>query len=131
MRDKLLLRPHHVLCIGFFEGKGYSEEFVSNMRQVISRLDDNAFIQLTIQTDVVCSRCPLDASGDCFAEKKAAGYDAALLRLTGLSDGEVLTWKELRRSVNEAVLSCGKLGTVCGDCRWYEICADKNTAKGD
>ncbi|MBR1383569.1 MAG: DUF1284 domain-containing protein [Ruminococcus sp.] len=124
------LRPHHILCIGFFEGKGYSDDFVQNMYHVISQLDNNAFIQLTMQADVVCSRCPLDTNGVCSTDKKAASYDAAVLRLTGLSSGSTYTWDYLRSVIKEKILSCGDLFTVCGTCKWYEICSNKNTAKG-
>ena len=29
------LRPHHGLCIAFFEGKGYNQKFVENMTNVV------------------------------------------------------------------------------------------------
>ena len=31
MMDEILLRPHHALCIRFFEGKGYSSEFTKSL----------------------------------------------------------------------------------------------------
>ena len=39
------IRPHHGLCIAFFEGKGYSPEFVRHMEQTIANLKQ-ATIQL-------------------------------------------------------------------------------------
>ena len=29
--SKYLIRPHHMLCMQFFEGKGYSDGFVASM----------------------------------------------------------------------------------------------------
>lgn len=32
---EIKLRAHHLLCMRFFEGRGYSEAFVQNMAQVL------------------------------------------------------------------------------------------------
>ncbi|HEZ7990826.1 MAG TPA: hypothetical protein RWO66_07705 [Ruminococcus sp.] len=39
-KSEIFLRPHHGLCIGFFEGKGYSDEFTANMSAVIEKLQN-------------------------------------------------------------------------------------------
>ena len=35
---ELRIRPHHLVCVCFFRGKGYSEEFVANMTETVGRL---------------------------------------------------------------------------------------------
>ena len=42
------LRPHHLLCILFFEGKGYNKEFTLNMQNIINNLSHNTKIKLTL-----------------------------------------------------------------------------------
>ena len=32
------LRPHHLLCTQGYSGKGYSEEFVEHMNEVVAML---------------------------------------------------------------------------------------------
>ena len=34
-----------------------------------------------------------------------------------------LRWSELSARAREHILSPGRLGEVCGDCQWYEICS--------
>lgn len=38
---KTLLRPHHGLCIHFYEGKGYNEEFTKKMDALINQIQRN------------------------------------------------------------------------------------------
>lgn len=33
--SEFLIRPHHMLCLQFFEGKGYSSEFKEAMENII------------------------------------------------------------------------------------------------
>ena len=55
-----LLRPHHGLCIQFYEGKGYSEEFTKKMDELVNliQLTPMMPIQLHIDVDVLCNSCP-------------------------------------------------------------------------
>ena len=41
MTEPVVLRPHHSLCIQFFEGKGYSPQFVDGMTKTIKMLEQN------------------------------------------------------------------------------------------
>ena len=36
--SKYLIRPHHMLCMQFFEGKGYSDGFVASMAAIKKNL---------------------------------------------------------------------------------------------
>ena len=120
------LRPHHGLCIAFFEGKGYSPDFVENMTRVIAALDaDDPEITLTDRADVICAACPNDHGGVCESADKVARYDSAVLRLIGRKRGDTLHYSEFRALVDACILSPGKLGEVCLDCQWYGICGKK------
>ena len=37
--SKHLIRPHHMLCMQFFEGKGYSDGFVASMAAIKEKLE--------------------------------------------------------------------------------------------
>ena len=42
------IRPHHLLCLQFFEGKGYSNGFVENMTKIHNEmLSKNPYVELT------------------------------------------------------------------------------------
>ena len=118
------LRPHHALCVGFFQGKGYSEAFVENMASVIGALRaSDPLLTLRSAADPLCGSCPHNIGGVCESADKVARYDAAVLRLLGLRDGAALRRSELSAWVRERILAPGRLGEVCGDCQWYEICS--------
>ena len=121
--DGIIVRPHHGLCGEFFQGKGYSSEFVSNMSIVLSELNaGDPFIRLTVGTDSICFGCPNNVEGICETVDKVTRYDNAVLKLCGLSDGDVLRWGEFRAKVREKIISPGLLSEVCGDCMWFYIC---------
>lgn len=120
------LRPHHALCIGFFEGKGYSEKFVRNMTEVIAYLEAaDPLLTLTVRADIICRACPNDSRGRCCTEEKVRRYDNAVLELCGIDEGEALHWSRLSELVSEKILSADRLSEVCADCCWYGICSSK------
>jgi uncharacterized protein len=44
--EKMKIRAHHILCTRAFRGKGYSESFIQNMRDVIDRIKTEGSIEL-------------------------------------------------------------------------------------
>jgi len=60
---KAKLRGHHLICLNFFKGEGYSEDFISNIHSVIG--EDN--IEIVQGPDDVCAWCPYlkDGMSDC------------------------------------------------------------------
>ncbi|MEG0961706.1 MAG: DUF1284 domain-containing protein [Lachnospiraceae bacterium] len=116
------LRPHHGLCIQFFEGNGYSEEFVSHMKKVIAKLKHDPFICVTAQEDNICAHCPNMESNGCKTKEKVLRYDHKVLQLCQLSNGQKIQWNEFAARVKESIIEAGKIGEVCKDCGWSEIC---------
>ena len=53
------LRGHHLLCIQGFQGYGYSEEFLENMKKIHKKIISNEEnIQLVTGPDDICKSCP-------------------------------------------------------------------------
>lgn len=119
------LRPHHGLCLGFFEGYGYSDGFSRSMAAVLKGLRADTVIRLVEGHDCICKNCPNRVT----ACPNAALYDGRVLRLCGLKSGEKLTWKEFQKRIQECVTGAGKLADVCGNCKWVSIC-EKKTYNG-
>jgi hypothetical protein len=120
--SKYKLRPHHVLCIYFFEGKGYSPEFVENMTDVIRTLEGTSLVQLTDSVDIICVKCPNNNQHICEHDVKVKCYDEAVLSVCQLEVGQVLEWQELSELVSKLIIRPHKLRTVCGDCEWSTLC---------
>ena len=56
----LKLRPHHINCIYFYRGLGYSNEFVKNMDKIVNELKSNDDIKIKFvkSCDDICECCP-------------------------------------------------------------------------
>ncbi len=121
--SKIKLRPHHLLCISFFEGKGYSDDFTRNMSSVIEMLErENPEILLECGADIICGSCPNNRGGVCEAAEKVSLYDSAVLNLCGLKEEDVMNWKDLHTLAERNIINTGKLKDVCGSCQWFGIC---------
>ncbi|GKX64988.1 DUF1284 domain-containing protein [Inconstantimicrobium mannanitabidum] len=118
------LRPHHGLCIQHFIGKGYSKDFVENMRKTINLLEsnENSKITLTVGVDKICSFCPNNQENTCLSGQKPESYDNQCLKLCNLKTGDILYWKDFKKKVQDNILKVNKLNEVCVDCEWLSIC---------
>ncbi len=123
--SNIKLRPHHGLCIAFFEGKGYDDNFVENMKSVIISLSQNPNVTLITDEDVICVACPNNINGLCNCIDKVDRYDKMVLSLCSLPKDTVLPWETYKALVKEKIINAGMLGTVCGDCQWAYICLKK------
>ena len=133
------LRPHHLLCIRGFRGKGYSEAFVRNMREVIGRLNEDAgqTVEMVSGADDICRCCPhLTDEGICDQNEKVSAYDR---RTSEVFDLYAIQAGDARRSDKNKYGRCGyaelqgkigvlfdsdRLEAVCGGCRWAGLCRD-------
>lgn len=119
------LRPHHLLCIQLFEGKGYSQAFVDSMFYTIDRLNSNPEIMLTSTCDTLCSKCPNSRGSVCITEEKIKTYDNNVLEKTHLVEGNIYKWDFAKTIAAEAILDKGIIQEVCVDCGWKDICYKK------
>lgn len=122
--NPVLLRPHHVLCIAHFIGRGYSKAFTHNMARVITLLHKNDPPVLPVcGTDVLCAACPHNRNGLCEQHGKVRGYDTACLTLCGITENTPLRWSALTRLAHTRILDAGRLGEVCANCEWFSLCS--------
>ena len=120
------LRPHHGLCINFFEGKGYSPEFIQHMTEMIEYLNQhNPEIQLVLYTDRICSACPHNMNQICESEHKVLTYDKQVLALCNLHENQILNWKAFQGLIFQKILKQNQLSAVCRNCQWMNICSEK------
>ena len=119
------IRAHHGVCLYFFQGKGYSGEFVENMSRMKAILEKNPEISLMDSPDDICAACPNRLTETC--AEKASRYDREVLRRCGLSAGERLPYREFSRKVIETILRRGVRAEICGDCQWSSLCRWEET----
>ena len=121
----ILLRPHHGMCLAFFEGKGYSDGFTVHMGETLKRLQKNPYIRLVLHTDEICSACPNNKNGTCVSDEKVLGYDRMVLETTGFTEGRKIPFVEFAGMVQENISAAGHREEICGDCEWNTICRRK------
>lgn len=123
--QRFLIRPHHMLCLQFFEGKGYSDEFVTNMADIKDILDkQNPYVEIVSGVDDICMKCPNYIEGNCKNEKNVLEHDKRVYEQ--IHDIHKLSnWSEICKSVDNEIILKGKVKAVCGQCRWSDICFHK------
>jgi uncharacterized protein len=119
------LHPHHGLCIAFFEGKGYSSEFIDHMTALIKTLSESSLVQMTFCKDIICTKCPNIREHQCINQEKVLRFDKAVLAACNLHVSQMLKWGDFRNTVYRQIILKDKLRSVCGDCQWKTICQDK------
>ena len=119
------IRAHHGMCLSFFQGKGYSGDFVENMVRMKAILAENPEIILMDGPDDICAACLNRLTETC--AEKASRYDREVLRRCGLSVGERLPYREFSRKVIETILRPGVRAEICGDCQWSSLCRWEET----
>lgn len=116
------IRAHHGMCLAFFQGMGYSEEFAEHMGRIKRELEKNPRVRIVGEADDICMGCPNCVSFVCQSAEKAAAYDGKVLALCGLEAGTELEWKDFEEAVKRKILGRGKRKAVCGDCEWDSFC---------
>ena len=116
------LRAHHGMCLAFFQGKGYSGEFVTNMGEMKAVLEENPRVRLGAETDEICAACPHNLGGCCESGEKVIRYDREVLRRCGLREGTVLPYRDFEALVRRRILETGQREEICGGCQWSGLC---------
>lgn len=122
---KYKIRPHHGLCMTFFEGKGYNEEFTKHMASVIDMMKDQDLVQLVCEVDIVCEKCPNNNNFVCTTHEKVTQYDNSVLKHCNLKHNDVIAFGDFKRLLKQRILSFDKLDTICKNCEWIAICQAK------
>ena len=93
------LRPHHLLCLQKYTGKGYDEAFTAHMNGLLGRLAAHPEEegQLTEGADDLCAACPHNAGGRCDSQEKVTRMDRGVLAALDLSYGQRDSWGALAR----------------------------------
>ena len=129
------IRPHHLLCLQTWAGRGYSEAFTENMNRIAAKLREHPEEPVTLAAgaDDICAGCPnLLADGRCRSEEKVHSYDAAVRFLlenaatdqpVNRNDLPPRPYRELDLQVR-ASFGISPVPGICGDCEWYDLCRE-------
>lgn len=127
-RMTLKLRPHHVLCMLGYAGRGYNDAFTHCFDGIVARVRNGETIELTDGTDALCATLACDASRHCdraVTHRRDARAWRDIAALLGLDqDGPrrlVLTDDKL--ALLRARFADGRLRSACAACPWHDACS--------
>lgn len=121
----LQFRPHHFLCTLGFEGKGYSDIFVSNFAEITKRLrespdGDEQIIEVTPFSDSICEPCPNRRGARCDTQSKISDLDRAHASILSLKPGDQLTWSEAKDRIRTN-MTIELHRQACAPCGWKTL----------
>ncbi len=130
--DKVELRPHHLLCLRFFLGRGYDDVFSARMAVLQRELREHPerMVLLAEGGDGLCAVCPRRAGNAC-SSPKPIRYDEAILRITDRRTGEAAPFAVWEKLIEERILKPGRLAEICADCEWWEICGPLSSPEAE
>lgn len=117
------LRPHHLICIHKFIGKGYSEEFTKNMADIVKILENEpkTVVELASCEDAICELCPHNI-GKCKFYQKIERMDKAVIKICSFTENAHGLWRDLSQSVKCNILKNDNFNKICSKCDWFNLC---------
>lgn len=122
------LRPHHLLCLLTYVGKGYTPAFVSNYDCIAGRLSDGEDIVVVDGPDDVCAALLCEPDPHCFRDSvrerdAQAAYDVGdLLGLKILAGARIELHPALLARMRKAFAE-GVTRKACLGCEWSDLCS--------
>lgn len=80
----------------------------------------NTPIQVTTQTDSICSPCPHRRESSCNTEAKIAVLDQSHAKALRIQAGDVLTWDEAKARIANHI-DLPTFHHICATCEWKEL----------
>ncbi|MFP5078072.1 DUF1284 domain-containing protein [Rhizobium sp. YIM 134829] len=123
------LRPHHLLCMLTYVGKGYSPAFVENYDGIAERLSAGEEIVIVEGPDEICGPVA-DAPGshcrfDSVTERDTrAALDAGALLGVEIEAGTRLRITRERLAALRRAFRVGSLRRACTGCEWKALCTE-------
>jgi len=129
MNDKdIKIRGHHLLCLLHFEGKGYSKEFIENMKIIKEKLDEGYKFLLVVKRDSICNKCPYLKNDKCLKEnypKEIENKDKEIINHLNLIKNEKYNYFDIKKTIFKKITR-SNFENFCKDCSWFLFCSEKN-----
>ncbi len=122
------LRPHHLLCLLTYVGKGYSAAFTANYDAIAARIGAGEAVLIVKGPDDICAPLLSGTEPHCHRNSVIERDRLALRDLGELLDvppaiGEqVVLGPELLRQMRQA-FAAGITRAACAGCEWHGLCS--------
>lgn len=122
------LRPHHLLCLLTFAGKGYSPDFVARFEKIASRIAaENELVEIVSGPDDICAALLADPACHCrdanIAERDRLASEAVseLLDQPVEAGAKLQLGRKILDSLRQA-FAAGTIRQACCGCQWSPLC---------
>ena len=125
------LRPHHLLCIQGFSGRGYSDSFIENMTALTTRLRNNTetVVEIVFSTDDICGKCPKMLGDDlCERNDKVKRFDHKVAAYFDIKEKNYI-YQDIIYAI-KAKMTLSMMDDICSNCEWFPISACKRNILG-
>lgn len=121
------IRPHHLLCMLTYLGKGYTPSFVQNYNGIIKRLNSGEAITIVSGPDDICQA--MLNEDDCHCHNKSVlERDAlALAQINNFLKRDLMPGEPILLSADNIAglrkaFASGEIRGACAGCEWAELC---------
>ncbi|MVA97216.1 DUF1284 domain-containing protein [Nitratireductor sp. CAU 1489] len=121
------LRPHHLLCVLTYVGKGYSPAFTVNLTAIAGRLAAGEEVDIVAGPDDICAPLLSGQQPHCHRASVSERDRAAMDDLGGVlglpvRPGGRLVLDATRLGQLRAAFATGQVRSACHECEWAELC---------
>lgn len=126
---KILLRPHHLICLQGYKGLNYSKSQVSSWKEISKHLSTNQDTDILIisGSDDLCRKCPALIStkqSQCI-ENSVNKLDKKIAEIIGLVQGQTYKYSDILKKVQDNFTKA-QHEQLCSGCAWWKkgLCRD-------
>lgn len=126
------LRPHHLLCLQTYAGKGYTPAFTANYDMIAARLSQGEDIEIVEGPDDICTPLLTEPDPHCWRDSVTQRDQQAAADLQPLltaNSGTKLTLTAHLLDTMRTAFRTGPLRPACTGCEWSDLCT--TIADGD
>jgi hypothetical protein len=121
------LRPHHMLCLLTYVGKGYTPGFAANYNALSLRLSQGEEIEIVAGPDDICAPLLGEAAPHCWRDSVIARDQAAAKSLQSLglniAPGKTLKLDGPTLAHLRDAFAQGIIRPACAGCEWNDLCS--------
>jgi hypothetical protein len=121
------IRPHHLLCILTYLGKGYTAAFVRNYGTIVDRLNRGEGIRLVAGPDDICLPMLRETGCHCRNESvnlrdRQALEDIRAALGVPRAFGDTIVLDAGNTGLLRKAFAAGTVRTACQGCEWHALC---------
>ncbi len=122
------LRPHHLLCLLTYSGKGYSPAFTANYDVIAGRIAKGEDILIVEGPDDICAPLLDDSGSHCWRDSVTERDRLAASALGALLPDPIQAESMIRlgpASVRQmrSAFATNRIRTACRGCEWDDLCS--------